>query len=104
MFSLFEAASLFDLSGLQEAFGSVAALFSPLLHFLSDGFGPLKAQGADVGGGVGNLIAAALQTKGLIDQATILSKFKDTLIWIAALGWLFSICMAIGSVAVFGGY
>ena len=55
-------------------------------------------------GGVGNIIAAALETKGLIDQANILVNFRETLELIAALAWLFSIAMAIGAVAVFGHY
>ncbi len=61
-------------------------------------------EGIDYMGGVGNLVAAALQTKGLIDQAKILAEFKDSMMWIAALAWLFSIGMAVGSVAVFGNY
>ncbi|MCB0321989.1 MAG: hypothetical protein KDD69_00400 [Bdellovibrionales bacterium] len=64
----------------------------------------LSAGTSEYLGGVGHAVAAALQTKGLIDQAKILSDFKESLEWIAALGWLFSIGMAIGSVAVFGGY
>ncbi len=55
-------------------------------------------------GGVGNIIAAALETKGLIDQASILVNFRETIEIIAALAWLFSICMALGAVAVFGNY
>ena len=55
-------------------------------------------------GGVGNIVAAALETKGLIDQAAILTTFKEQLEWIAAAAWLFSICMGLGAVAVFGNY
>ena len=55
-------------------------------------------------GGVGYAVAAYLQTKGLVDQAKILVDFKEAMEWIAALFWLASIGLAIGSVAVMGSY
>jgi hypothetical protein len=54
-------------------------------------------------GGVGHMVAAALQTKGIIDQAKILENFED-LKMIAAMFYLFAIGMAVGAVAVFGNY
>jgi hypothetical protein len=68
---------------------------------LSRGFDPIQL---DAKGGVGNMISGVLQTKGMMDQAKMLIDFKEIMVWIAALGWLFSICLAIGSVAVFGDY
>lgn len=64
----------------------------------------VDGRGATFLGGVGNLISAALQTKGLQDQAYLLVKFEPILEWIAALAWLCSIVFAIFSFAVFGRY
>lgn len=58
----------------------------------------------DLRGAVGNIVTAYLQTKGMIDQATILSKFREAMEMIAALFWLAATAMAIGSVAIFGNY
>ena len=54
-------------------------------------------------GGVGHIVAAALQTKGIIDQAKILENLTE-LNSIASLFYLFAVAMAIGSIAVFGNY
>lgn len=50
-----------------------------------------------------HIVAAALQTKGVIDQAKILSDMS-VLNDIASFFYVFAIAMAIGSVAVFGNY
>ena len=72
-------------------FAGIENIFLPIAQF-------------NYSGGVGNIVAATLETKGLIDQAAILANFKDVLEWIAAAAWLFSICMGLGAVAVFGNY
>ncbi len=54
-------------------------------------------------GGVSNIVAAALETKGLVDQGKILQNLT-TLNEIAGLFYLFAVIMAVGSVAVFGSY
>ena len=77
----------------------IAGLFS----FFSEPLRTLQA-GGSYSGGIGHAVAAYLQTKGMIDQATILSQFGPHMEWIAALGWLFAIGMALGSAAVFGSY
>ena len=78
-------------------------LLSVIQHLAEN---PIALHVQDYIGGVGNAVAAALQTKGLIDQAKILGdpEFKQILEWIAALAWLVSIATGIGAVAVFGGY
>ena len=66
---------------------------------------PLLLRAQEYMGGVGHLVSATLQTKGLIDQAQMLSENgRYILEWIAALFWLFSVVMSIGAVAVFGEY
>ncbi len=54
-------------------------------------------------GGVSHIVAAALQTKGIIDQAKILDNLTE-LNSIASLFYLFAIAMAVGAVAIFGNY
>jgi hypothetical protein len=84
--------------------GIAGELFSAIERILfSVGDAP-HFQVMDYQGGVGNAVAAYLQTKGLIDQAKILTDFREALEWIAALAWLFSIAMAVGAIAVFGNY
>jgi hypothetical protein len=60
--------------------------------------------GASTVGSVSSLMAAAMQTAGVYAQAEVLVKFREALIKIASLCYLTSICLAIGSVAVFGTY
>lgn len=62
------------------------------------------AQTGEYKGGVASTVAAYLQTKGLIDQSAILANFRPQLEMIAAMFFLFSLALAIGSVAVFGSY
>jgi len=62
------------------------------------------ANGGDYNGAVGHLVSAALQTKGLVDQAYVLESLSSQIEWIAAFGWLISIAMGIASVAIFGNY
>jgi hypothetical protein len=54
-------------------------------------------------GGVGHIVAATLQTKGIIDQASILGQLTS-LDMIATFFYLVALSLAIGSVAVFGNY
>ena len=55
-------------------------------------------------GGVGHAVAAYLQTKGMVDQATILKDFAVELETLAALFWLFAVAMALGTMSVLGDY
>src|SRR5262245_39307195 len=98
--------SSFDLFGLsQQLFSAfdggqvLRGLFSALNSLMSDQIDGLYAQ-MQYRGSVGNAVSAYLQTKGLIDQAKILSDFRTSLEWIAAISWLFSIAMGIGAIAV----
>lgn len=94
VFEMYQSASGMLLSGSYfESTQYFAQLFLP----------SLDAQSEYVGG-VGKLVAAALQSKGLIDQAKILQEFKDSLETIAALAWLFAIAMGVGAAAIFGSY
>jgi hypothetical protein len=54
-------------------------------------------------GGMAHSVAAALQTKGIIDQGQILSQITS-LDMIAAFFYLVALALAVGSVAVFGNY
>lgn len=65
--------------------------------------GYLPHMSAQFEGGVAHIIAAALQTKGIIDQAKILQNLTE-LNSIASLFYLFALAMAIGSIAIFGNY
>lgn len=60
--------------------------------------------GAEYIGGVGDLVAAALQTRGLFDQAKVLSEARDFLYGVGALAYLIAISMAVASVALYGSY
>lgn len=54
-------------------------------------------------GGVSHIVAAALETKGLVDQAKILQNLS-LLNELAGFFYLFAVIMAVGAVAVFGSY
>jgi len=76
------------------------ALIQELLSYMHS---PAILRAANYEGGVGHMVAAALQTKGIIDQGKILANFEE-LKSIAALFYLFAIGMGIGAVAIFGNY
>lgn len=78
-------------------FYNLVEIFSPRFG----GFIPHMLSQFD--GGVGHIVAAALQTKGIIDQAKILENLTE-LNSIASLFYLFAIAMAIGSIAILGNY
>lgn len=79
-------------------------MFFSLLEIFQPNFGGNIPQLlSQFDGGVGHIVAAALQTKGIIDQAKILENLTE-LNSIASLFYLFAIAMAVGSVAVFGNY
>lgn len=92
--------TFFQVGDLISIFQVIAILFSKLIHV--DTFIPnFSVQLFD--GGVSHIVAAALETKGLIDQGKIL-KNLTVLNELAGLFYLFAIAMAIGAVAVFGTY
>lgn len=91
----------FNVSGVLSGAGD--ALLYALASFGRSLYSPFRLNALEYTGSVGEIVAAALETKGLIDQGKILEN-SELLKTIAALGWIFSIAMAIGSVAVFGGY
>ncbi len=75
-----------------------------LLDFQGFSFGRwMPSMSVQLEGGVGHIVAATLQTKGIIDQAKILENLTE-LNSIASLFYLFAVAMAIGSVAMFGNY
>lgn len=86
---------------------SFFTLFESLLIFLGsmsfDGYSLPNFSAQLFDGGVSHIVAAALETKGLIDQSKIL-KNLTTLNELAGFFYFFSIIMAVGAVAVFGTY
>lgn len=73
------------------------------LFELFNGAVVLRVQENPFEGGMAHSVAAALQTKGLIDQGAILSQITS-LDMIAAFFYLVALALAVGSVAVFGNY
>lgn len=98
---------LFFLVELFISYENIVALLPALLSVLNQVFSfindPVILRAANYEGGVGHMVAAALQTKGIIDQGKILANFED-LKSIAALFYVFAIGMGIGAVAIFGNY